>query len=310
MKVVFFGTPTFALPSLHAVCKAGFDVCAVVTRPDRPRGRGLDRMEAPPVAKAARDLGLKVLQPANPKAPEFAVELSALSPDALAVVAYGHLIPDAVLAAAHGGAWNVHPSLLPRWRGPAPIHRTVWAGAAETGVSIIKLVAKLDAGPVAAQEKIAMGPRWTRGDLEARLASLGADLLVRTLGQVRDGMVKLADQDEARVTYAGMFKPEECAMSWDRPAADLDRLVRALSPSPGAWFLFKGERVKVIEAEPAFAATTPGTLIERVAPGGWLVACSTGGLTLKRVQPEGKGTMSMDAFVSGRRLNPGDLLPA
>ena len=308
MKVAFFGTPTFALPSLHALSKAGFDVCAVVTRPDRPRGRGLDRLEAPPVAKAARDLGLRVLQPANPKTPGFAEELAALAPAALAVVAYGHLIPDAVLAAAPSGAWNVHPSLLPRWRGPAPIHRVVWAGDAETGVSIIRLVAKLDAGPVAAQERLSVGPRWTRGELEARLAGLGADLLVRTLGAVRDGAVKLADQDEAGVTYAAMFKPEECEMAWDRPADELDRLVRALHPSPGAWFKFRGERVKVIEAEPSFAASPPGTLVERAAPHGWLVACRTGGLILRRVQPEGKGTMTMDAFVSGRRLTPGELL--
>jgi len=172
----------------------------------------------------------------------------------------------------------------------------------------MRLVAKLDAGPVAAAERTPVGPRETRGALEARLASLGADMLVRVLGSVRDGTVSVADQDETAATYAAMFKPEECAMDWNRPADELDRLVRALAPAPGAWFGFRGARVKLLEAEPAFASAGPGTLVERGRDGTWLVACRPGGLTVRRVQPEGKEPMTMDAFVAGRRLKPGDSL--
>jgi len=308
MRLAFFGTPEFAVPSLQSIVRAGFDVCAVVTRPDRPRGRGLGRIESPPVAQAARSLGLRVLQPANPKVPGFLEELVSSRPEVIAVAAYGHLIPDAVLASAPGGAWNVHPSLLPRWRGPAPVHRTVWAGDAEAGVSIMRLVEKLDAGPVAAAERTAVGPRETRGVLEARLASLGADMLVRVLESVRNGSVRVAEQDEAAATYAGVFKAEECELTWNRPADELDRLARALAPAPGAWFEFRGGRVKLLEAEPAFASAVPGTLVERGRDGAWLVAFRPGGLLMKRVQPEGKEPMTMDAFVAGRRLSPGDSL--
>ncbi|MEK7476402.1 MAG: methionyl-tRNA formyltransferase [Candidatus Coatesbacteria bacterium] len=308
MRVAFFGTPAFALPALHALPRAGFDVCAVVTPPDRPRGRGHDRLEPPPVAASARDLGLRVLQPESPRTPGFREELAGLSPDALVVVAYGHLIPDALVAVAPRGAWNVHPSLLPRWRGPAPVHRTVWAGDPEAGVSIMRLVAKMDAGPVAASERTPVGPHETRGQLEARLAAVGAALLVRVLGQVADGNVTVMEQDEAAATYAGVFAPVERELRWDRPADELDRLVRALAPAPGAWMSVRNERVKVLEALPGFASAAPGTLVERDPQGAWLVACRPGGLWLRRVQPEGKGPMTMDAFVAGRRLNPGDAL--
>jgi len=308
MKVAFFGTPEFALPALRALARAGFDLAAVVTRPDRPRGRGQSRLEPPPVASIARELGLRVIQPESPKSSVFQEELAGLAPDALAVAAYGHLIPDSVLAAAPGGAWNIHPSLLPRWRGPAPVHRAVWAGDAETGVSIMRLVAKLDQGPVAAAERTPIGPRETRGELEARLAAVGADLLVRVLGDVRAGKVRVTEQEEGKATYAAVFAPAEREVRWDRPADELDRLVRAMAPSPGAWFAFRDERIKVLAAAPAFASSPPGTLVERDREGAWLVACRPGGLWLRKVQPEGKGTMTADAFVAGRRLNPGDTL--
>jgi len=308
MKVVFFGTPEFALPALRALARGGFDLAAVVTRPDRQRGRGQSRLEPPPVASIARELGLRIIQPESPKSSVFQEELAGLAPDVLAVAAYGHLIPDSVLAAAPGGAWNIHPSLLPRWRGPAPVHRAVWAGDAETGVSIMRLVAKLDAGPVAAAERTPIGPHETRGQLEARLASLGADLLVRVLGEVQDGRARPEEQDEAAATYAAVFAPEERELHWDRPADELDRLVRALAPSPGAWFAFRGERIKVLDAMPSFASSPPGTLVERDREGAWLAACRPGGLWLRKVQPEGKGSMTADAFVAGRRLSPGDAL--
>ena len=190
LRIVFFGTPEFAVPGLQALAQApGIELAAVVTRPDRARGRGQERMEPPPVAAAARALGLPVLQPDRPSRPGFAEELAALRPDALAVVAYGHLIPDAMLSLARHGAWNVHPSLLPRWRGPAPIHRAISSGDERTGVCIIKLVTEMDAGPVAMRSEISLTTTVTRGDLEGTLAALGADLLVRTLDRVQHGFV-------------------------------------------------------------------------------------------------------------------------
>lgn len=309
-RVVFFGTPAFAVPSLQAVAAAsGLELAAVVTRPDRARGRGRERMESPPVAVAAQALGVPVFQPARPSQPGFADQLAALKPDAFAVVAYGHLIPDAMLALARHGAWNVHPSLLPRWRGPAPIHRAIASGDAKTGVCIIRLVAEMDAGPVAMRTELPLGPAVTRGELEATLASLGADLLVRTLDRVKHGTVDLAEQDPAGATYAGMFGEPERQVVWDRPAVELDRLVRALLPVPAAWCRIGSERVKLLAAElgePVGAA--PGTLVARRPGGGWQVACASGSLWVISVQPEGKAAMPFDAFVNGRRLSAGSPL--
>lgn len=305
MRVVFFGSPVFALPSLEAVVAAGFRVTGVVTQPDRPAGRGQTALVAPPVAAAARGRGLPLLQPERPGEPGFADRIRALEPEAFAVVAYGGLLPDPLLALAPRGAWNVHPSLLPRWRGPAPVHRTVWAGDAQTGVSIIRLVRKLDAGPVALRETVAVNDRETRGELEARLATLGARMLVQTLAAAAAGPVPVTEQDDAAATYAARFESTEREVHWDRPAAELDRLVRALAPSPSAWFTVRGERVKLLASGAWEKAGTAGALVERGSHGDWLVGCGEGSLWVDRVQPAGKPAMTMDAFVAGRRLTAG-----
>jgi len=310
LRVVFFGTPAFAVPSLQALAAAsGIKLLAVVTRPDRARGRGQERIESPPVAMAATTLGIPVLQPARPSQVGFIDQLTALSPDAFAVVAYGHLIPDAMLALARHGAWNVHPSLLPRWRGPAPIHRAIWSGDDRTGVCIIRLVAEMDAGPVAMRSDLPLGPRVKRGELEGTLAALGADLLVRTLDRVAHGTVELTEQDHRTATYAGMFSEAERQIVWEQPAVGLDRLIRALQPVPGGWCRIGTERLKIINAElgePVGAA--PGTLVAKRTDGGWQVACASGSLWIISVQPEGKSAMPMDAFVNGRRLSAGSVL--
>lgn len=308
MRLAFFGSPAFALPSLTAVLEAGHTVVAAVTQPDRPTGRGRESLTPPPVAIAAREHGLALLQPERPAAAEFLARLRELRPDAFAVVAYGNLLPDDLLALAPAGAWNVHPSLLPRWRGPAPVHRTVWAGDVATGVSIIRLVRKLDAGPMAVQEQVEVGPHETRGQLEHRLADLGARLLVLTLAAAATGPVPVTEQDELGVTYAGMFDAAAREVRWDQPAAALDRLVRALAPSPSAWFVTHGERVKLLAARPAAGPGRPAELCERGADGGWRVGCGNGGLWVDRVQPAGKPDMTMDAFIAGRRLKIGDTL--
>lgn len=311
MRLLFFGTPEFAVPSLEALAAAGHAIVGVVTRPDRATGRGLKAVGSPPVARAARALRLDVLQPVRPSAPEFVDAVRALRPDAHAVVAYGHLLPDPLLDAAPLGAWNVHPSLLPRWRGPAPIHRALWAGDDRTGVSIIRLIAKMDAGPIGAQEEVAIEPGETRGELEARLAELGARMLVDTLGRVGRGTLVARDQDDAAATPAPMFGPDELMIDWRRPAPVVDALVRALSPTPGAAFLSAGVRVKALAARPALpgeADGEPGRLLERGRDGGWRVGCGRGSLWITRVQPAGKGAMAMDAYLAGRRLKPGDAL--
>ncbi len=310
LRVVFFGTPAFAVPGLRALAAASeVTLVGAVTRPDRARGRGLDRIESPPVAEAAKALGIPVLQPARPSEPGFAGQLAALRPDAFAVVAYGHLIPDALLTIAKHGAWNVHPSLLPRWRGPAPVHRTIAAGDARTGVCIIRLVAEMDAGPVAMRAELPVSATVTRGELEGTLAALGADLLVRALDRVAHGTVELAEQDHPAATYAGMFGEAERQITWDRPAAELDRLIRALLPFPGAWCKTSTGRLKILAAAPGESVgAPPGTLVARDGPGRWQIACDPGSLWLASVQPDGKAAMPMDAFVNGRRLSAGDTL--
>lgn len=315
--MVFFGTPEFAVPSLQTLARSGFHLTGVVTQPDRAQGRGQTLRRPSPVARTARELGLPLYQPEKPSDPAFLEAIGAMRPDAFAVAAYGHILPGKLLALAPLGAWNVHPSLLPRWRGPAPIHRTISAGDEQAGVSIMKLAARLDVGPVARQATVTIAPHETRGDLEPRLAAVGADMLVQTLCAVQEGSVRLTDQDERSATYAAMFQPGELQVNWDQPAVQLDRLIRALLPAPGAHVVVRNARVKVLRAERAVpvpesrgkdSEVVPGMLLERGKPGSWQVACGEGGLWLHIVQPEGKSPMSMEAFIAGRRLKRGDIL--
>lgn len=310
MRVLFFGTPGFAVPILRGLARSGMTVAGVVTQPSRPHGR--DRKGSgtppPPVAAAARELGLEVMQPEKPNGPEFLDHVRAIGPDAIAVAAYRHILSDRLLETAPRGGWNVHPSLLPRWRGPAPVHRTIWAGDRETGVTIIRMIRRMDAGPVAMQERTAVGDRETRGELEARLAALGARMLVQTLEAARDGKLRLSEQDEAGATHAPAFQGEDREVRWIRPAEELDRLVRALAPHPAAYFMHRGARVKVLEAAPAAGSGDPGTLLDRRPREAVLVSCGAGALWVGSVQPEGKKPMAMDAFIAGRRLKPGDSL--
>lgn len=305
MRVLFFGTPEFAMPILRALAGSAHAVAAVVTGPDRPRGRGLTRVEASPVAREAERLGLPVRKPPKPSDTDFLAWARALAPDAIALSAYGHLIPGALLALPPRGPWNVHPSLLPRWRGAAPVHRALLAGDAETGVAIMRMTAKLDAGPVALLERTPIGPRETRGALEQRLAEMGARLLVRALDLLAAGELPVRPQAEEGATYASVVPAAEAELRWERPAGELDRIIRALAPSPGAHARIGEERVKVLEAEPADGRAAPGTLLAGAWDGGVRVACGEGALDVRRVQPAGKSPMAMDAFVRGRRLKAG-----
>lgn len=298
MRVVFFGTPEAAVPSLRAFLTApGVEVAAVVTNPDRPSGRG-HRLTPPPVKALAERAGVPVWQPAKPG--EILDDLAALEVDACAVVAYGSLLPRSLLDAGGRGFVNLHFSLLPAWRGAAPVQAALLAGDKVTGVTCFVLEAGMDTGPVLASAATAIGPDETAGELVARLADLGAPVLVDAVSALVDGLVKPVAQDHERATYAPKIGPEDARLDWSRDAAALARAVRAFNPVPGAHTTFRGDRLKVHRARQADAAGVPGAVVT-LADDGPVVACGTGALTLTEVQPAGRPRMAGPDFANGYR---------
>src|SRR6201985_2561981 len=249
MRLAFLGTPDFAVPTLTELVGQGHEIAAVYSQPARPKGRGL-ASEPSPVAKAAQIFGIEVRTPLTLKDVQAQAAFAALELDAAIVVAYGLLLPQAILDAPRLGCFNLHGSLLPRWRGAAPIQRAVMAGDTETGVMVMKMEAGLDNGPVLMAERVPVG-RKTSGDLASELSRLGADLMVRTLGAMERGTVAEHPQPEEGVTYAKKIVKEEARIDWSKSAQEIDCHVRGLSPFPGAWTEINGERVKVLYAEPA-----------------------------------------------------------
>jgi methionyl-tRNA formyltransferase len=307
-RLIFFGTPLFAAPFLKALVEADLAPLAVVSQPDRPRGRG--RKLAPSeVKKAAEKLDLPVIQPERAGDPEFIQWLVDQRADLLVVVAFGQLLPAEVLAAARLGAINLHPSLLPRWRGPAPIPRAIMAGDAETGVCLMWLDEGMDTGDVIRCRPEPIGPDDTAGDLESRLAHLGATLMVETITDVLAGRAEGTPQDDSAATYAAALDPAEAEMDWSRPADELDRLIRGLDPRPGAWTSLGGDRLKIFRSKPTQARPDgpPGTVIG-AEKNGLLVATGRGVLRLGQVQPPGKKNMDAAAWWRGRRLPVGTRL--
>ena len=304
LRLVFMGTPEFAVPTLEALLDAGHEVAAVYTRPPRPAGRG--RRERPsPVHAFAETRGLVVRTPTSLKSEEARAEFAAITADAAVVAAYGLILPPPVLAAPRLGCFNVHASLLPRWRGAAPIQRAIMAGDNWSGVTIMKMDAGLDTGPIVLQERVRITGDMTAGMLHDRLAGLGATLMLRALAGVADGSLVARPQPGDGATYAAKLTPEEERLDWSRPAAELDRLVRALAPRPGAWFEHAGGRVKVLAAEPAPQASGPaGTVLDDAAT----VACGAGGLRLTRLQRPGKAPLPAAEFLRGHPLAPGTQL--
>ena len=292
MRLAFFGTPSDAVPALRALHEAGHDIPIVVSQPDRRRGRGAAEI-ATPVKTAATELGLLVRTPE--RSSEVIDEVAASGVELGVVVAFGQLLPVALLDAVPHGFVNVHFSLLPRWRGAAPVERAMLAGDTETGVCIMALEAGLDTGPVYARVATPIDPDETAGELRARLVELGTDLLLVT---VPDIPARLPEAQVGEPTYAEKLTVEEFALDWSRPASELARLVRAGNPRPGAWTVDHGRRVKVWRArDHAVAADErPG----RVGARG-MVATGAGQLELLEVQPEGKRTMSAPAWLAGRR---------
>jgi methionyl-tRNA formyltransferase len=298
VRIVFWGTPEPAVPALRAFLDApDAEVVAVVANPDRPRGRG-HRLEPPPTKVAAAQAGVAVLQPERPS--EILARLRGLRPDACAVVAYGALLPQPVLDAGGAGFVNLHFSLLPAWRGAAPVPHALLGGDAVTGVTCFVLEAGMDTGPVLLSAETAVREDETAGELTARLAELGAPLLVESVRGLVDGTIAGEPQDHERATYAPKISPADAAIDWSASAEEIRRVVRAFNPVPGAHTRFRDDRLKVHRADLAPADGEPGLVVE-AGPGGPVVACGRGGLRLAEVQPAGKPRMSGAAFVNGYR---------
>jgi len=321
MRVVFFGTPTFAVPSLEALRRAGVEVIAVVTQPDRPRGRSHSTLLPCPVKAAAQDAGLPVFTPENPRDPEFMAALTALAPDLGVVVAYGHLLRPALLAIPRLGLVNVHASILPRWRGAAPIHWAVKAGDAETGVSIMRVEQGLDSGGVWHIRRTPIGPTDTTGILFERLAHLGAEALLEALPRIAAGEAPVA-QDPAGVTHAPKVTRDDARVDWHQPAAVVDAQIRAMDPAPGAWTSVGGRDLKTFaenreqrtengggKPQPPFSvlgspfSDKPGTIT--MDSGVVMVACRDGWLCLGDVTPAGGKRQSALAWYRGAQLPDG-----
>jgi methionyl-tRNA formyltransferase len=306
MKLAFLGTSEFAVPALKALVEAGHEVVAVHTRAPKPAGRGQQERRTP-VHEVALSLGLAVRTPKSLRSADEAEAFRALDLDAAVVVSYGHILPKAFLDAPVLGCLNIHGSLLPRWRGAAPIHRAILAGDAETGVTIMRMDEGLDTGPMLLAERTPISAADTAETVHDRLAELGARLIVSTLDGLAAKTLEPVPQSEAGVTYAHKLGKEEGALDWRRPAAELERKVRAFHPWPGTWFEIQGERIKVLAAGLVLASGAPGT-VSMGRDGFPVVACGIGGLKLLKLQRAGKSAQSADAFLRGFALPAGTVL--
>jgi methionyl-tRNA formyltransferase len=301
MRVIFMGTPDFSVPVLDALVMAGHEVVAVYCQPPRPAGRG--KKDRPsPVQARAEALGLTVRNPVSLRDVSVQADFAALKADVAVVVAYGLILPQAVLDAPARGCLNIHASLLPRWRGAAPIHRAIMAGDGQTGICIMQMEAGLDTGPVLLREAVTIGPQETTGGLHDRLSSLGARLIVEVLARLDD--LRAVPQPEAGVTYAAKIDKSEARVEWGRPAAEVDRLIRGLSPFPGAWCEVGGERIKLLCSTVAEGQGAPGVAMD----GALTVGCGQGAVRLLRLQRAGRAAQDADEFLRGMPLPSGTQL--
>jgi len=306
LRIVFLGTPAFAVPSLDALLGSRHRVVAVLTRPDRPRGRGQRMFDAPVKARAAA-AGIPVLQPDRLRDPAFVESLAALRADLGVVAAYGAMLPESVISAPRLGTINVHASLLPRYRGAAPVHRAIIAGERETGVTIMRIVKRLDAGPMLASVTRSIGREETSVDVERDLAHLGAALLVEIADGLAEGSVAETPQDEDAATYAPRVTKDDGAIDWSWPAARIHDLIRGLHPWPHAFSFLDGRRfILIASAADGLTASSdaPGTIVESEGDR-LVVATGNGALRLLQIQPEGKRSMSVRDFLAGHRTARG-----
>ena len=299
MRVVFMGTPDFSVPALNALVEAGHQIVAVYCQPPRPAGRG-KKKRLTSVHARALELGLEVRYPVSLRDAAAQADFAALDADIAVVVAYGLILPQAVLDAPRKGCLNIHASLLPRWRGAAPIHRAIMAGDAETGVCIMQMEAGLDTGPVLMREATVITPEDTTDVLHDRLSAMGARLIVDTLSRL--DTLTPDPQSEQGVTYAHKNDKAEAQIDWTVPAEQVDRQIRGLSPFPGAWTERNGERIKLLASELAEGQGEPGTVLDDMLA----VACGEGAVRLLRLQRAGKAAQDAGTFLRGRPIAPGE----
>ncbi|GLQ05435.1 methionyl-tRNA formyltransferase [Sneathiella chinensis] len=303
LRLAFMGTPDFSCSVLKALLASPHEVVCVYSQPPRRAGRG-KALRPTPVHQMAEDAGIEVRTPVSLKPADVQAEFAALDLDVAVVVAYGLILPKAVLDAPKYGCLNLHASLLPRWRGAAPIQRAIMAGDTETGVGIMQMAEGLDTGDVLAERRCPITPETTAGSLHDTLAALGADLMVETLGQLGSAAVKPVPQPEEGVTYAAKIDKAEAAIDWTRPAAELDCHIRGLSPFPGAYFEHDGTRIKVLQASPVAGKGTPGEVLDDSLT----VACGDGALSLVSLQRAGKAPMSAKVLLNGYKIGKGEVL--
>ena len=298
MRVIFMGTPEFSVPVLDALMSAGHEVVAVYCQPPRRAGRG--KKERPtPVQARAEELGLEVRHPASLKGDAEQAAFAALEADIAVVVAYGLILPQAILDAPGRGCLNIHASLLPRWRGAAPIHRAIMAGDRETGVCIMQMEAGLDTGPVLLRKVTKIDAQETTGELHDRLSDMGAQAIVEALERLDD--LTPEKQPDTGVTYAEKIDKSEARVDWTRPAAEVDAHIRGLSPFPGAWCEVNGERIKLLASTVAEGRGVPGEVLDDVLT----VACGAGAVRLLRLQRAGKGAQDAETFLRGMNVPAG-----
>ncbi|MDM7944962.1 MAG: methionyl-tRNA formyltransferase [Oceanibaculum nanhaiense] len=303
LRLAFMGTPDFSVPALQALIAAGHEIAAVYSQPPRPAGRG-QKLTPSPVQAYAQSQGLEVRTPKSLRNAEAQAEFAALGLDCAVVVAYGLILPKPILEAPRLGCVNIHASLLPRWRGAAPIQRAIQAGDVESGVTIMQMDEGLDTGPMLLRNSVPITPDTTGQSLHDALSPLGGRMIVEALAGLAAGTLQAVPQPEAGVTYAAKLTKEEALLDWTRPAAELERQIRAFDPWPGSFFLHQGERLKVLKAELAEGTGAPGALLDNALA----VACGEGALRLLRVQRPGKAAMEAEALLRGYPLPKGTVL--
>jgi len=301
LRLIFMGTPDFSVPTLLELVAHGHEIAAVYTRAPKPGGRRGLQLQPTPVEEAARKLGVPVLTPKTLKTEEALAEFNAFDADAAVVVAYGMILPQAILDAPKLGCYNLHASLLPRWRGAAPINRAIMADDAESGVMVMKMDVGLDTGDVAMAERLAITDNMTAADLHDRLSRLGADLMVRAVAALARGGLQLKKQSEDGVTYAAKIDKAEARIDWNKPARAVLRHIHGLSPFPGAWAEIENARVKILRCELAKGAGAPGEVLDDHLT----IACGEGAIRILELQREGKARMQAADYLRGVPLKAG-----
>ena len=316
MRVLFWGTPEFAAPPLRALLGEGFEVVGVVTQPDRPQGRSRSSLVASPIKQIALEESIPVLQPERPRGAEFVDAIRGLAPDVSVVVAYGHILPRDVIDLPRLGTLNIHASLLPQWRGAAPIQAAIRARQSETGVTIMRMVPRLDAGPILLQVPTPIVHDETYGELQLRLSELGALALIEALSLLDLGAIVERPQDDAAATLAPKIERDDARIDWTRSAADIAATIRAFDPKPGAFTTLGGADVKLYGPRAATldigegTAFPPGGTVLAIDDGGAVIACGDGVVRIIDVQPAGKRRLSMSELARGRGIKVGDRLGA